>query len=540
MGQGFPDLGSKGFRPARAVPLAGTKSSDAMGTRDGVLEELRGMRPPTPSSLLAAFALVLGLLPGAADAPARSTAPDRLQEIAGDLSARWGAPVLVDPEIGPAAPSSRPDASLLPEESLRRLCAAMRGVAWCRVYLTPEERAILPPAARLAATARALGEVGLGGLVLENPATKRATRFQSDPPAPAEARAPGPALSREPVYLLYSTTSASDGKSAAARLLDLQRQQLQVPIAEERLALAMREILQLLTSLAPEARGAFIARTTQASQQVWEATPARERTEMIEQCRRLMERSTAPPPVVALPPASAPFPPLELRVIPVPPLMALAANLADRYRAPILVDPAIVVTHPPQDPGRDLPVEEALDKLAASLPGVLWRRLYLPAALLKPLKKTHLAVTLPGVVRALTRLETGSLLLESAGTRRRALYVRDQPVGPSLAAEMEAAGFAVQPIYLLYSALSAPRSGTPESRLAELQRQQVALMLAMTPETMATSMEGWIEAYRVAEAATRARILGLPIMAAMMAVWLPERRRREPKGDERARGAGSH
>jgi hypothetical protein len=211
-------------------------------------------------------------------------------------------------------------------------------------------------------------------------------------------------------------------------------------------------------------------------------------------------------------------------------LKAVTAALADRYAAVFAVDPALFVAVPPETPDADLPIEQALEVLVTPLAGAVWRRIHLPEAQIRELRRAHVVEKLATAVRTLEGLECGDMVLEDAEKRRNTLYRRH-----AAAAEGEPAEPGTRPVYLLYSTAPAARGHTLGERFADLQRQQMALMLQMGPDAMAGAMAHLLQAYEAADSATRTRLLGLPVTAGLMAVWFPReaKERQEAGGDSR-------
>src|SRR5262249_17181953 len=124
-------------------------------------------------------------------------------------------------------------------------------------------------------------------------------------------------------------------------------------------------------------------------------------------------------------------------------------------------------------------------------------------------------------VRALERLEIGDLVLEDPAARRTISYLKNQPRSASFERELARWKLSQKPVYLFYSTTPAARGGTLAERSASLQREQMTLMLGMSAAQMEQSMEEVLQAFRSADTARRTRLLGLPVMAGMLAVWFP-------------------
>src|SRR5438093_212405 len=69
---------------------------------------------------------------------------DRLRQIAASLAARGKVTVVIDPAIAPAIPPRVPPDDLPIAQALDAALAPLRHVAWRRIYLTPEQREVLP------------------------------------------------------------------------------------------------------------------------------------------------------------------------------------------------------------------------------------------------------------------------------------------------------------------------------------------------------------------------------------------------------------
>ena len=128
------------------------------------------------------------------------------------------------------------------------------------------------------------------------------------------------------------------------------------------------------------------------------------------------------------------------------------------------------------------------------------------------------------------------MLIENRAIERGILCLRDQPASFHEGA-MKAGRFRDQPVYLLYSMTPAAHGGTPLERFADLQRRQIGLMLQMSPDQMAHSMKQVIRTFQAADDVTRARLMGLPVMAGMMAVWFPQEAKERGQERDDARGA---
>lgn len=448
---------------------------------------------------------------------------ERLRGIVAALASRSGARLLLDPEIEVTLPAKEPDAQLPLDGALNVLCASLRGVAWRRVYLPPRALAeSLAAPALLASVVRALEEPAPDRLVSENVAGKRTLLFLRERPAttafPAEWQSRY--VGTEPVYLLYAI-QVSARTRVSSQLAELQRQQLTLPVPPEKVALAMVQMMQLLQALPPEQAEAFAGRVGQSSMRLWESTPPRQRDAMLQQTLQVMQRFGALGGAAA--PAGSP------RARPTPPtappgnvtasLKAAAAALGKRHDVTVLIDPALTAASPPPELDAELSLVASLDALLAGETGLAWRRLHVPVASRKHYQRADGVASLAESVRMLEALTCDTVIVENAVTRRATILVAGAAVS---ATTLDAEKFATEPIYLIYSTTPATGGATAEQRFAALQRRQMGLLLQMDPGQLARSMEQLVLAFDAADTGTRARLIGLPLSAAMMAVWFPQ------------------
>jgi hypothetical protein len=461
---------------------------------------------------------------GEADGP-----PGALPRIAAALGRRWQVRVLIDPAIAPSARPERPDLDLPIAEALDAALAPLRRVTWRRLFLPLRPGAALPPAEALAAAVRALEPPQAGSLVLEDPTSLHVTACLNDlrmTPSLESIRRQAK-LGPEPVYLIFSTTTPPDGPALPSRVADLQRQQLELPLPPERQALAMAQMVRLLQALPPPDAEAFANRTLAAGMRLWDNTPPAQREQMIQQSMQLMQAFGGPPANRAVGGDSAPTR-LPSRPIPEaagPSLTAaagdtraLAAALTTRYGAPFLVDPSLLLPAAAALPDAELPADRALAAMAQLLPGVAGRRVYLPEARQKRLPAPE---RLAAAARGLDQVAPFSLLIENPAKGRATLYLKDQPPA-MLPLLIDLGPLGDSPLCLLYSTTPAARGGSREEQVADLQRQQIGLLLRMSPEELTQTAEAVIRSFSSADPETQSRLMGLPAMAGLMAVWFPQ------------------
>ncbi|HXG23543.1 MAG TPA: hypothetical protein VNJ09_03230, partial [Chthonomonadales bacterium] len=95
-----------------------------------------------------------------------------LQDLAANLSRRYQAKIVVDPALIVTAPPKAPAESATIQAVMDSLARQIKNAAWKRVYLGQAQAASPPPAAKLAATVRALDMLEQNALVLEDPSSQ--------------------------------------------------------------------------------------------------------------------------------------------------------------------------------------------------------------------------------------------------------------------------------------------------------------------------------------------------------------------------------
>jgi len=201
------------------------------------------------------------------------------------IAKRFDARIVVDPGLFVAAPPSDPVQAKSVDEAVTALTGGLKNAAWRKVYLTRSEAASGLPAAKLAAMVRALDALETGGLVLENPGTRRAVSFQKNLPILPGFAEELRSLNFEPVpvYVIYSTLGEGTGGSVQDRFLDLQRQQLELimQMDPDTLSDAMAQSMQMFMSLDPQTRSQFVGNMMRAGMQMFMNLDPRIRNEMV-------------------------------------------------------------------------------------------------------------------------------------------------------------------------------------------------------------------------------------------------------------------
>lgn len=221
---------------------------------------------------LIAFSAAVPMAHGQAGAGAPSTAPrsflPEVRQIASEIAKRFNARVVVDPSLVPQAQPRNPAEAETIEAALDLLCRQVRAAAWRRVYLNQVQFNTLPAAEKLAETVRMMTRIEQTGVVVENPATRRASAFLRDyavsPTFKDELAAQQ--FSTVPVYVIYRTTDQTAQEAAAESYADLQRKQFEMlsQMDPQTRAQALQQSIQAMMSADPQTRQQFLQFLQQA------------------------------------------------------------------------------------------------------------------------------------------------------------------------------------------------------------------------------------------------------------------------------------
>lgn len=189
-------------------------------------------------------------------------------------------------------------------------------------------------------------------------------------------------------------------------------------------------------------------------------------------------------------------------------LRDIATALGRRWQTRILVDPSIFVAAPPKSPVSGIPIEKALDTLTGNLKNVAWRRAYLPRTqpeVVPPVEK------LVSAIRALDLVELDGVVLENPATRRATSFLKNYPTAPAFYEDLKTSDFTPRPLYVLYSLRPTAGSGDEKGvakQFVDLQRQQMQMMLQMSPEQLTEAMSQGIQIFQNLDPATRNQLMG--------------------------------
>ncbi len=205
--------------------------------------------------------------------PAPQSYTAELAAIAEKIGAALQVRIVVDPSVFVPSPPKEPAALTNPDAAVAALVSGLKDTSWRKVYMLQAEAAASQRPERLAAMVRALDTLETGGLVLENPATRRAMSLQKNLPVL-------PGFSDElrqrqfdpnGVYVIYSTVGGGLGASLEDRFLDLQRQQLELMMQMDPDALAetFAKGMQMWSSLDPQTQSRLMGNMMRAGTQMF-------------------------------------------------------------------------------------------------------------------------------------------------------------------------------------------------------------------------------------------------------------------------------
>ncbi len=244
------------------------------------------------AAVMASSALAQGnaARPGAPQRPAVKNYIAELREMTNALAKRFNARVVVDPALFVQAMPRNPGEAQTIEAALDALASQIRGASWRRIYLTQVQAQVLPSADKLVDAVRSLIRIEQSGIVVEDPATRRATAYLKDyavrPTFQQELEAQQ--FSAQPVYVLFGQTAGA-GREGVDRFMDLQRQQFEMlqQMDPDTLSQALSQGMQMMMSLDPQTRGQLFGNMMRAGMQMWTNMPEGQRNQFIGEMMRM-------------------------------------------------------------------------------------------------------------------------------------------------------------------------------------------------------------------------------------------------------------
>jgi hypothetical protein len=193
-------------------------------------------------------------------------------------------------------------------------------------------------------------------------------------------------------------------------------------------------------------------------------------------------------------------------------LKQIAESVAQRLNIRIVVDPALFVAAAPKVPTEVQTPEQALSALIAAIKEASWRRVYLTQAQANAVPP---AEKLAASVRALDQLEQTGIVLEDPRTKRATTYLKNYSVSPNFSEELTAGQFSANPIYVIYSTNPFASAQSPQDRFMDLQKQQMEMMMNMSPEEVGEAMTRGMQLWNNLDPATRQQMMGTMMKAGM-------------------------
>jgi len=199
-----------------------------------------------------------------------------------------------------------------------------------------------------------------------------------------------------------------------------------------------------------------------------------------------------------------------------------ADDVATKFQAKVVVDPTLFVSAKP-GPATGDTVEAALNSLVAQVKNCAWRRVYLKSG------STPSPDRLAAAVRALETIEESGLVLENPASKRATSFLKGFPVSPSFTEDLAAQQFATTPVYVIFStAPGVDASKSLEDRYMDLQRQQLEMLMQMSPDQLQAAMTRGMQMWQNLDPATRTQMMGQMMRAGMqMFMNMPPEQRQQ-------------
>jgi hypothetical protein len=213
-----------------------------------------------------------------------------MKGVVDDAAKRFQIKIVLDPSaFVAAAPKAVSDAKTA-DEAMDLLAKQIRGGSWRKVYLNQVQANVAPAPEKLVEAVRTLDRVEASGIVLENPATKRATAYMKNYPVSESFKDDLAAqqFSTQPVYVLYGGAGDASGKPDIDRFMDLQRQQLDMMLRmdPDTMAQAMQQGMNLFMSADPQTRSQIMGTMMRSGMQMFMNMPPEQRNALIQEAMR--------------------------------------------------------------------------------------------------------------------------------------------------------------------------------------------------------------------------------------------------------------
>ncbi len=186
-------------------------------------------------------------------------------------------------------------------------------------------------------------------------------------------------------------------------------------------------------------------------------------------------------------------------------LKTIIGEQAKKFEVRILVDPTIFVPAMPKFTAESDNIDKTMDALAAQFKGTSWRRIYLSQSQAGVIPAPE---KLANAVRAMDEIQNAGLVLENPGTKKASTLIKDYTVTQNFPQELTANQFNNAPVYIFYAKTPMADAMTPEEKYLDLQRQQMEMMMNMTPDQMAQSMASGMQMFMNMDPSVRSQFMG--------------------------------
>jgi hypothetical protein len=222
-------------------------------------------------------------------AAARRPAPrnylPELKAIVDGVATQYGIKIVVEPTLFIAAPPTAPDKALAIDKAMDALVLSAKDLGWRRVYLSTAQGMVVPPAEKLVESVRALDKIEQLGVVLENPATHKATTYLKDWNVTQSFKddLTSGQFSPTPIYVLYSL-KPNGGKLPMDELADMQRRSMEMMMSmdPDQMAQAMDQGVQMFMNMDPDMRNRFMGMQMQAGMKMFQNMSPEQRNQLMQ------------------------------------------------------------------------------------------------------------------------------------------------------------------------------------------------------------------------------------------------------------------
>jgi hypothetical protein len=230
----------------------------------------------------------------AARRPAPRNYLPELKKTAAAVGTEYSVNVVVDPYLFVATMPTAPDKGITVEKAMDALTHAATQLSWRRVYLAKSQAGVIPPPEKLVDTVRALDKVEQTGLVLENPATQKASTLMKDwnVTQTFKEELASAQFSGTPIYVLYSQKPGG-GKPPMEELADMQRRSMEMMMSmdPDQMATAMDQGIQMFMNMDPDTRTRFMGMQMQAGMKMLQNMSPDQRNQLMQSAMQSFQQS---------------------------------------------------------------------------------------------------------------------------------------------------------------------------------------------------------------------------------------------------------